>query len=81
MSLRISILDLAPIAPGQNAADSFAGSVALAQIADPIARALSISTTRERRRAATIEAAEAVRTRIAKLEQALAALAPISKAT
>jgi luciferase family oxidoreductase group 1 len=34
MSLRISILDLAPIAPGQSAADSFAASVALAQLAE-----------------------------------------------
>jgi hypothetical protein len=52
---------------------------ALAQIADPIARALSISTTRERRRATTAVAAEAVRNRIAELERALAALAPKSK--
>lgn len=34
MSLPLSILDLAPIAPGQSARDSFAGSVALAQTAE-----------------------------------------------
>ncbi len=34
MSTPISVLDLAPIAPGQTAADSFAGSVRLAQSAE-----------------------------------------------
>jgi luciferase family oxidoreductase group 1 len=34
MSLPLSILDLAPIAPGQTARESFAGSVALAQAAE-----------------------------------------------
>jgi len=34
MSLPLSILDLAPIAPGQTARESFAGSVALAQTAE-----------------------------------------------
>ena len=34
MSLPLSILDLAPIAPGQSARESFAGSVALAQAAE-----------------------------------------------
>ncbi|VTR75774.1 LLM class flavin-dependent oxidoreductase [Cellulomonas hominis] len=34
MTLRLSILDLAPIAPGETAADSFAASVALAQQAE-----------------------------------------------
>jgi luciferase family oxidoreductase group 1 len=34
MTLRLSILDLAPIAPGQTARESFAGSVALAQTAE-----------------------------------------------
>ncbi len=34
MSLVLSVLDLAPIAPGQSAADSFAASVALARLAE-----------------------------------------------
>lgn len=34
MSIPLSILDLAPIAPGQSARESFAGSVALAQAAE-----------------------------------------------
>jgi luciferase family oxidoreductase group 1 len=34
MTLALSILDLAPIAPGQTPRDSFAGSVALAQTAE-----------------------------------------------
>jgi luciferase family oxidoreductase group 1 len=36
MSLRFSILDLAPIARGKTASDSFAGSVALAQAAEEL---------------------------------------------
>jgi putative transposase len=34
MSIPLSILDLAPIAPGQTARESFEGSVALAQAAE-----------------------------------------------
>ena len=34
MSLRLSILDLAPIGPGQTARESFAASVALARAAE-----------------------------------------------
>src|ERR1700678_2064776 len=36
MPIRLSILDLAPIARGQTASDSFAGSVALAQLAEEL---------------------------------------------
>ena len=36
VTMRLSILDLAPIAPGQSAADSFAASVALAQQAESL---------------------------------------------
>ena len=36
MPTRLSILDLAPIGPGQSASDSFAGSVALAQQAEEL---------------------------------------------
>ena len=46
--MRVSILDLAPIAPGHTAADSFAGSVALASMGDrPIRAAATEAALRE----------------------------------
>ena len=41
MTIPLSILDLAPIAPGQTARESFAASVALAQTAEKLSKSIT----------------------------------------